>query len=121
MTSGSGYIVDGQTHYQRNKEVYLARLRTRREEIRQYLRAKKLASGCLDCGFDKHPDALDFDHIGEKTINPSRMIQRGWSNERIDRELSQCEVRCANCHRIKTAERLVSQAFSGDVPDFQSG
>ena len=120
MVSGSGWVVDGLTHYQRNKDVYLAKAALRRKQISAYLKAKKLASGCVDCGFNTHSEALDFDHVGEKTINPSRMIGRGWSFERIDRELAQCEVRCANCHRIKTAERLASQAFSGDVSDFQS-
>ena len=121
MTSGSGYLVSGESHYERNKATYVAAVAARKASIRCYLAGIKLASGCVDCGFKSHAEALDFDHVGDKTITPSVMVTRGWSKERIDKELAQCEVRCANCHRIKTAERRVSQAFSGDVPDFQSG
>ena len=118
--TGSQYQLHGKTHYERNKAKYRAGVVARRVAARQYLAELKLASGCVDCGFNTHAEALDFDHVGVKTVNPSVMVTRGWGFSRIDKELAQCEVRCANCHRIKTAERRTSQAFSGDVSDFQS-
>lgn len=77
----------------------------------QYIRlervsAIKLAAGCVDCGYKDHPEALDFDHLPEfiKSANISNLIHRGpWSA--IEAEISKCEVRCANCHRVMTARR----------------
>ena len=58
---------------------------------------------CVDCGFDEHPVVLGFDHIAGKNGTVSRMIYDGVSWERLVEEVKKCVVRCANCHRIKTA------------------
>ena len=59
---------------------------------------------CVDCG-NTDIRVLDFDHVyGEKGGNISRMIQ-GSPWLAIEAEIAKCEVRCANCHRIKTIER----------------
>jgi hypothetical protein len=66
----------------------------------------KLSRGCVDCGYKKHSEALQFDHVrGEKVDNVSRLVlsARSWST--IEEEISKCEVVCANCHAIRTAER----------------
>lgn len=105
VAGGSQYEKHGRSHYERNKEAYLARNQNKREEIRQYLRDFKLAAGCVDCGFNSHYAALDFDHVEAKTVAPTQMATRLWSYERINKELAKCEVRCANCHRIVTWER----------------
>ena len=67
------------------------------------LDAMKMAVGCIDCGYNKHPAALDYDHIGPKLRNVAQMLLGNW--ERLLREVDKCVVRCANCHRIKTAQR----------------
>lgn len=59
---------------------------------------------CVDCG-ESDGRVLDFDHVGEKTQNVSKLVGREASIERIRREIEQCEVRCANCHRRETAKR----------------
>lgn len=72
----------------------------------QELAEIKLASGCVDCGYRAHPDALDFDHLpgSDKEFNISRALRsKNW--DAILAEVAKCEVRCANCHRVKTAER----------------
>lgn len=66
----------------------------------------KMARGCVDCGFKDHPAALDFDHVrGVKLLN----VSAAKSIAQADAEIAKCEVRCANCHRIKTWERLKVQ------------
>ena len=68
--------------------------------------AIKLARGCTDCGYAQHARALDWDHVGDgKTAGISTMIanRRPWHE--IIAEMKVCQVRCANCHRIRTYER----------------
>jgi transposase len=74
----------------------------RATELRKYLDSVKVASGCVDCGYDANPLALDFDHVrGEKKI----LVSFAKSKAQADAEIEKCEVRCSNCHRIKTWER----------------
>lgn len=57
----------------------------------------------MDCGYNEHPAALDFDHIGDdKLFDVSKTMGR--SLEAIQAEIAKCVVRCSNCHRIKTFE-----------------
>ena len=68
----------------------------------------KLERGCEDLrcvGHPDNPEALDFDHIsGQKSANISRLARgAGWT-QLLD-EIDKCEVVCANCHRVRTAER----------------
>lgn len=60
---------------------------------------------CLDCG-NKDIRVFEFDHVrGIKKGNISTMIGQGCGLETIKKEILKCEIRCANCHRIKTIER----------------
>ena len=70
----------------------------RRERLFDYLRGK----ACVDCG-EPDPILLEFDHVkGQKVSDIGTMISHySWS--RILEELEKCEIRCANCHRRKTA------------------
>lgn len=65
----------------------------------------KLESGCMDCGYNRYPEALDFDHLpGEiKEGNIAQMVN--YSMERLLREIAKCEVVCSNCHRHRTRVR----------------
>lgn len=66
----------------------------------------KLSRGCKDCGYAAHAQALQFDHIGnDKKMNVSDMIRSDYSWETIKVEIDKCEVRCANCHAVVTAQR----------------
>jgi hypothetical protein len=60
---------------------------------------------CIDCG-ETDPIVLEFDHIQEKSENISLLIGLRASIDRITKEIAKCEVRCANCHRRKTAREL---------------
>jgi hypothetical protein len=60
---------------------------------------------CVDCN-EKNVIVLEFDHLKNKEHNVSNMTSAGYSIKSLLKEISKCEVRCANCHRIKTAERF---------------
>jgi transposase-like protein len=59
---------------------------------------------CVDCA-ERDPVVLEFDHVGTKRAAVTRLAWHGCSLATIDREIGQCEVRCANCHRRMTAMR----------------
>lgn len=70
------------------------------------VQAYKVELGCADCGYNRHPAALQFDHrpsevklfnIGEQAGN--------YKPETIWTEIAKCDVVCANCHAIRTTTR----------------
>lgn len=69
------------------------------KRLLQYLTDKT----CVDCG-ENDPIVLDFDHTHNKTCNVSFLIAGRWSWENILKEIEKCVIRCANCHRRKTAK-----------------
>lgn len=66
----------------------------------------KIASGCIDCGYAAHAEALQFDHIdNNKKASVSNLVRSDYSWATIMTEINKCEVRCANCHAVKTSQR----------------
>jgi hypothetical protein len=59
---------------------------------------------CVDCG-ERDPVVLQFDHRdrAEKVMEVSQAISQLWTLPRLICEIEKCDVRCANCHRRKTA------------------
>lgn len=61
---------------------------------------------CVDCG-ETDPIVLEFDHVrGEKKTSVSNLSRAGHCLETLVDEISKCDVRCANCHRRKTAKQF---------------
>ncbi len=81
-----------------NRESYL---KQNREYAAEYLSTHP----SVDCG-EADPVVLEFDHRGGsgKVDHISKMLTQGYSLERIKSEIEKCDVRCANCHRRKTAK-----------------
>jgi len=65
----------------------------------------KLFGKCIDCDI-KDWKVLEFDHIKDKVMNVSRMSSNHYSLDKIKKEIKKCEIRCVNCHKIKTREQL---------------
>jgi hypothetical protein len=59
-------------------------------------------SACVDCGVSD-PLILEFDHVGRKRAAVTRLAWHGCSIATIDTEIRECEIRCASCHRRRTA------------------
>jgi hypothetical protein len=70
-----------------------------RELVLEYLRSNP----CVDCG-EADPIVLEFDHQRDKKMGVSRLILGGYPEKTILDEIAKCVVRCANCHRRKTAK-----------------
>jgi hypothetical protein len=95
-------------HYQNNKSSYLTRIHRRdKEELlinRQKLYSYLMEHPCVDCG-KTDVRVLDLDHVqGVKRASIVRMMSTGCSWRTIEAEMEKCEVRCANCHRIRTGQ-----------------
>lgn len=103
-TSGSQCLVDGLTHYQRNKQQYIDAANARIERNREYVRQIKMNAQCADCELADWR-VLEFDHL-PNSGKVKQISQIGnWPIARIDEEITKCEIVCANCHRIRTFER----------------
>ena len=74
-------------------------------KVRAFVDKIKLEAGCMDCGYSQHSSALEFDHVrGEKHFNIGARLT-SVSRARLVAEMLKCDVVCANCHRVRTAER----------------
>lgn len=94
--------------YHANREAHIANVRSNKdaykEAAREYAMNYLATHPCVDCG-ETNPNVLEFDHRGGKERTVSEMILSGtYSIERVAAEISKCDVRCANCHRRKTAK-----------------
>lgn len=93
--------------YKDNKAAHIHNVslnsRSYRNQARKYVAGYLSTHGCIDCG-ESDPVVLEFDHRGKKEGNVAQMVTDGVSIKRIQQEIEECEVRCANCHRRKTAK-----------------
>jgi hypothetical protein len=72
-----------------------------RTNLVEYLKERS----CVDCGISDIR-ILEFDHVRDtKILGVAEMINRGNTWEKVLTEIAKCEIRCCNCHRIKTSER----------------
>lgn len=98
-------------NYKSNGSAILSRSNENKARRRDKLREKYyeyLATHpCVDCG-NTNPIVLELDHVrGKKRFNVStRMLMVVPTWQSLLEEIAKCDVRCANCHRIKTAREL---------------
>jgi hypothetical protein len=93
-------------HYKKNKSDYIRRARrfndNQKKENRKRLLDFLKGKSCIDCS-NGDIRVLEFDHKerSSKKGNVADLINRyRWSV--VLKEIEKCDIRCANCHRIKT-------------------
>jgi hypothetical protein len=95
--------------YVDNRDQHLTAVALRRAQVRaahqQRLAEHLRTHPCVDCG-ESDLRVLDFDHEEpcDKTADVARLAAMNIAWERIAAEIAKCSVRCANCHRRRTAE-----------------
>lgn len=97
----AGRVVDHAAHYSRYKDPIKLRVRLHREEIRAFVAGLK-DNPCMDCGVKFPAVCMDFDHVrGLKSKKVSNLRSR----DAILAETAKCDLVCACCHQVRTAQR----------------
>ena len=97
-------------HYRKNRDKYLAKASRRNAAERERFAAMVLGylseHPCVDCGATDLR-ILEFDHRdgGEKTAAVNAFL-RAFDWDGLIAEIAKCDVRCANCHRRRTARQF---------------
>lgn len=78
------------------------RISKNRKYIFEFLKDKR----CVDCG-ETNILTLEFDHVDPslKKYSVSWIMCQGLSLDKLKEEVNKCEIRCANCHKIRTAKQ----------------
>jgi len=113
-------------YYQENKSKHKKVVGINRDKYRKEAQewiVQYLASHpCVDCG-ETDLVVLEFDHVrGKKICEVSLMVKNVHSLSNIKKEVAKCDVRCANCHRRKTAKDQKwfkwATSINSDAPGF---
>lgn len=97
------------SHYQENKQKRIKQARILKQKKRSELNKIVIDflknHPCIDCG-ESDIIKLEFDHLHSKEDEVTKMVHRCVSQDKLLKEIGKCEVRCANCHRVKTAKQF---------------
>ena len=97
----NAYYEANKTKHKKAVQVYKKKYK---EEAHRWLIQYLSDNPCVDCG-EEDIRCLEFDHVrGKKSRNISNLLQNVVSLENIQKEIKKCDVRCANCHRKRTAD-----------------
>lgn len=90
--------------------------RGRHAEHKDFVSTYLQTHPCVDCG-ETDPVVLEFDHVrGEKVCNVSHAMNHCRLTD-LFVEIEKCDVRCANCHKRKTAKQLNWTKLSWAKPE----
>ncbi len=109
------FLERGRKYYHQNQprqlELALIRKQKYRLERKEFLDKLK-NKPCKDCNKSYPSFVMDFDHLegSFKEATISKMAFHDTSNlKRITAEIKKCDLVCANCHRIRTHDRIQSE------------
>jgi len=97
-------------YWEKNKDKQRATVADRKRRIaqdcREYVARYLQSHPCVDCG-NSDFRVLEFDHVtGVKKAGVGVLARNAYGVKVIQAEIDKCEVRCRNCHILKTYERL---------------
>jgi hypothetical protein len=91
--------------YPANKRKHQKMVSCRRIAIRKFIQDIKKSSKCCRC-LETDSRCLDFHHVGKKSVAIASLPNKGWSWDRIKKEIAKCVLLCANCHRKEHIEEF---------------
>ena len=84
------------------KESQRAYYKDARPHIKEWIYNYLSDNPCIDC-HQSDPLRLEFDHREDKHFDLGKaFIGKAKDLETVQREIAKCDVRCANCHQVKT-------------------
>lgn len=94
----------------KNYKIKANKLNKKNNSKKQKARKKfiddlKVKAGCIDCGYSKHPEALQFDHLPTFTKHFEISKSHLKPIKEVLEEIKKCEIVCACCHAIRTHHR----------------
>lgn len=105
-------------HYEDNIERYKSRAAASNKKLRirnrDFIKEIKESNPCTDCGEFYPYYVMHYDHIYDKNGSVSDLSRASSSLDRIQKEIDNCELVCANCH----AERTFSRAYGEDTSEW---
>jgi len=105
-------------HYEENIERYKSRAAASNKKLRlrnrDFIKEIKESNPCTDCEKFYPYYVMHFDHIYDKNGSVSDLSRASSSLDRIQKEIDNCELVCANCH----AERTYSRAYGEDTSEW---
>lgn len=96
----------------RNRETARARDAARKAQARvgrKRIVTEAKSVPCADCGIQYPYYVMDLDHRPDehKVLDVSAMVRMlGVSEADLRAEIAKCDAVCANCHRVRTFERM---------------
>jgi len=91
-------------YYKKNQQKQISRVNKTRLNKKNKIAKIKLDSGCVRCGYNKHPAALHFHHIDKSTKVMNISCNLHHDIDDLLKEIEKCEILCANCHAEEHAE-----------------
>lgn len=91
------------TNYSENKVKRISQKDAKRIEYRIEFYEYLKTLSCIDCGNDDFR-VLEFDHLSDKSYTIANRVGAAPLST-LMKEIDKCEPVCANCHKIRTAER----------------
>jgi len=78
-----------------HNQLSIKRFKKNRSKAIAYLGGK-----CIECGYDEYECALAIHHLDPTAKDPNFARMKGWSWERILKEIQQCTLYCTRCHTV---------------------
>jgi len=99
-------LADPEKKKARKKRSFLRQRDRNREFLRKFIGE---SGGCVDCG-ESNIVVLQFDHLipEQKKYEVPELVAYGRSLALIQAEIIKCEIVCANCHIVRTANKFGS-------------
>lgn len=78
-------------------------------KVSEWIKKYKERTGCQLCGYQEHPEILEFHHLNRKSLRmdnkgnkvPRKRIGMFQSVKRVRKAISgKCILVCPNCHRL---------------------
>lgn len=97
---------------------FQAKWRRNKSHVRRKLLWEAKRRSCADCGVQYPPYVMDFDHVrGVKTLKLSSVVMQR-SKGAVLAEIEKCDIVCANCHRERTYQRMLTKRKGLDLPGY---